>query len=450
MKDIAVITGTILALIEEKKFQSLRDVLRTMQPVDVAMAAAELTPQDLSLVFRLLPKDEAAETFAEMDAESREELIRSFSDSELRDILEELYIDDTVDMIEEMPAVLVGRILEQSSPESRRLINELLMYPDASAGSIMTTEYVDLHAGMTVGEAIERIRRIGVDRETINVCYVTGEGRRLIGAVTIRALILAEPSAPVGFVMDENIISVSTLDDKEKVANVFTKYGSIVLPVVDSEKRLVGIVTVDDVMNVIRDEATEDIDKIGAVTPQDKPYMRLSVWDIYKSRIPWLLILMASAAFTGAIITHFQDALSAYLVLVAAIPMLMDTGGNCGSQASVTVIRGISLEEIEFRDIFRVMWKESRVALLCGVTMAVLNFARFMLIDRVGLAVSAVICLTLLVTVLAAKLVGCTLPLIAKKIGLDPAVMASPFITTIVDALSLFIYFRTASAVLGI
>ncbi len=450
MKDIAVITGTILALIEEKKFQSLRDVLRTMQPVDVAMAAAELTPQDLSLVFRLLPKDEAAETFAEMDAESREELIRSFSDSELRDILEELYIDDTVDMIEEMPAVLVGRILEQSSPESRRLINELLMYPDASAGSIMTTEYVDLHAGMTVGEAIERIRRIGVDRETINVCYVTGEGRRLIGAVTIRALILAEPSAPVGSVMDENIISVSTLDDKEKVANVFTKYGSIVLPVVDSEKRLVGIVTVDDVMNVIRDEATEDIDKIGAVTPQDKPYMRLSVWDIYKSRIPWLLILMASAAFTGAIITHFQDALSAYLVLVAAIPMLMDTGGNCGSQASVTVIRGISLEEIEFRDIFRVMWKESRVALLCGVTLAVLNFARFMLIDRVGFAVSAVICLTLLVTVLAAKLVGCTLPLIAKKTGLDPAVMASPFITTIVDALSLFIYFRTASAVLGI
>ena len=450
MKDIAIITGTILALIEEKKFQSLRDVLRTMQPVDVAMAAAELTPQDLSLVFRLLPKDEAADTFAEMDAESREELIRSFSDSELRDILEELYIDDTVDMIEEMPAVLVGRILEQSSPESRRLINELLMYPDASAGSIMTTEYVDLHAGMTVGEAIGRIRRIGVDRETINVCYVTGEGRRLIGAVTIRALILAEPSAQVGSVMDENIISVGTLDDKEKVANLFTKYGSIVLPVVDSEKRLVGIVTVDDVMNVIRDEATEDIDKIGAVTPQDKPYMRLSVWDIYKSRIPWLLILMASAAFTGAIITHFQDALSAYLVLVAAIPMLMDTGGNCGSQASVTVIRGISLEEIEFWDIFRVMWKESRVALLCGVTLAVLNFARFMLIDRVGLAVSAVICLTLLVTVLAAKLVGCTLPLIAKKIGLDPAVMASPFITTIVDALSLFIYFRTASAVLGI
>lgn len=450
MKDIAIITGTILALIEEKKFQSLRDVLRTMQPVDVAMAAAELTPQDLSLVFRLLPKDEAADTFAEMDAESREELIRSFSDSELRDILEELYIDDTVDMIEEMPAVLVGRILEQSSPESRRLINELLMYPDASAGSIMTTEYVDLHAGMTVGEAIGRIRRIGVDRETINVCYVTGEGRRLIGAVTIRALILAEPSAQVGSVMDENIISVGTLDDKEKVANLFTKYGSIVLPVVDSEKRLVGIVTVDDVMNVIRDEATEDIDKIGAVTPQDKPYMRLSVWDIYKSRIPWLLILMVSAAFTGAIITHFQDALSAYLVLVAAIPMLMDTGGNCGSQASVTVIRGISLEEIEFRDIFRVMWKESRVALLCGVTMAVLNFARFMLIDRVGLAVSAVICLTLLVTVLAAKLVGCTLPLIAKKIGLDPAVMASPFITTIVDALSLFIYFRTSSAVLGI
>lgn len=450
MKDTAVLTETILALIKEKKYQSLRDVLRTLQPVDVAEALGGLDPQELPLVFRLLPKDEAAETFAEMDPDSREELIKSFSDSELRDILEELYIDDTVDLIEEMPALLVGRILEQSSAESRKLINELLMYPDDSAGSMMTTEYVGLHAEMTVGEAIEHIRRVGTDSENINVCYVTDEGRRLIGIVTVRALILAEPQTATGAIMDENIISVRTLDSRESVANVFTKYGSIVLPVVDSEERLVGIVTVDDVMSVIRDEATEDIDKIGAVTPSDKPYMRLSVWEIYKSRIPWLLLLMVSAAFTGAIITHFQDALSAYLVLVAAIPMLMDTGGNCGSQASVTVIRGISLEEIAFRDIFRVMWKEARVSLLCGITLAVLNFARFMLIDRVGLAVSAVICLTLVVTVSAAKLVGCTLPLIAKKIGLDPAVMASPFITTIVDALSLLIYFRMASAILGI
>ncbi len=450
MKDTAVLTETILSLIKEKKYQSLRDVLRTLQPVDVAEALGGLDPQELPLVFRLLPKDEAAETFAEMDPDSREELIKSFSDSELRDILEELYIDDTVDLIEEMPALLVGRILEQSSAESRKLINELLMYPDDSAGSMMTTEYVGLHAEMTVGEAIEHIRRIGTDSENINVCYVTDEGRRLIGIVTVRALILAEPQTATGAIMDKNIISVRTLDSRESVANVFTKYGSIVLPVVDSEERLVGIVTVDDVMSVIRDEATDDIDKIGAVTPQDKPYMRLSVWEIYKSRIPWLLLLMVSAAFTGAIITHFQDALSAYLVLVAAIPMLMDTGGNCGSQASVTVIRGISLEEIAFRDIFRVMWKEARVSLLCGITLAVLNFARFMLIDRVGLAVSAVICLTLVVTVSAAKLVGCTLPLIAKKIGLDPAVMASPFITTIVDALSLFIYFRMASVILGI
>lgn len=450
MKDTTVLTEAILALIKEKKYQSLRDVLRTLQPVDVAEALGGLDPQELPLVFRLLPKDEAAETFAEMDPDSREELIKSFSDSELRDILEELYIDDTVDLIEEMPALLVGRILEQSSAESRKLINELLMYPDDSAGSMMTTEYVGLHAEMTVGEAIEHIRRVGTDSENINVCYVTDEGRRLIGIVTVRALILAEPQTATGAIMDENIISVRTLDSRESVANVFTKYGSIVLPVVDSEKRLVGIVTVDDVMSVIRDEATDDIDKIGAVTPQDKPYMRLSVWEIYKSRIPWLLLLMVSAAFTGAIITHFQDALSAYLVLVAAIPMLMDTGGNCGSQASVTVIRGISLEEIAFRDIFRVMWKEARVSLLCGITLAVLNFARFMLIDRVGLAVSAVICLTLVVTVSAAKLVGCTLPLIAKKIGLDPAVMASPFITTIVDALSLFIYFRMASVILGI
>ncbi len=450
MKENFIFTETLRTLIEEKKYQSLRDVLLTAQPVDLAAALAEMPPQDLSLLFRLLPKDEAADTFVEMDADSREELIRGFSDSELRDILNELYLDDTVDLIEEVPALLVGRILEQSSPESRRLINELLRYPDDSAGSIMTTEYVGLHAAMTVGEAIEHIRRVGIDSENINVCYVTDRGRRLIGIVTIRTLILAEPGASVGSVMNENIISVRTLDDKEDVANVFTKYGSIVLPVVDSEERLVGIVTVDDVMNVIRDEATEDIDKIGAVTPSDKPYMKLSVLEIFKNRIPWLLVLTVSAAFTGSIITHFQDALSSYLVLVAAIPMLMDTGGNCGSQSSVTVIRGISLGEIAFGDIFRVMWKEARVSVLCGVTLAALNFAKLMLINRVGFGVAAVICLTLSVTVFAAKLVGCTLPLIAKKAGLDPAVMASPFITTIVDALSLFIYFRMAGTILGI
>ena len=450
MKENFIFTETLRTLIEEKKYQSLRDVLLTVQPVDLAAALAEMPPQDLSLLFRLLPKDEAADTFVEMDADSREELIRGFSDSELRDILNELYLDDTVDLIEEVPALLVGRILEQSSPESRRLINELLRYPDDSAGSIMTTEYVGLHAAMTVGEAIEHIRRVGIDSENINVCYVTDRGRRLIGIVTIRTLILAEPGASVGSVMNENIISVRTLDDKEDVANVFTKYGSIVLPVVDSEERLVGIVTVDDVMNVIRDEATEDIDKIGAVTPSDKPYMKLSVLEIFKNRIPWLLVLTVSAAFTGSIITHFQDALSSYLVLVAAIPMLMDTGGNCGRQSSVTVIRGISLGEIAFGDIFRVMWKEARVSVLCGVTLAALNFAKLMLINRVGFGVAAVICLTLIVTVFAAKLVGCTLPLIAKKAGLDPAVMASPFITTIVDALSLFIYFRMAGTILGI
>ena len=450
MKENFIFTETLRTLIEEKKYQSLRDVLLTVQPVDLAAALAEMPPQDLSLLFRLLPKDEAADTFVEMDADSREELIRGFSDSELRDILNELYLDDTVDLIEEVPALLVGRILEQSSPESRRLINELLRYPDDSAGSIMTTEYVGLHAAMTVGEAIEHIRRVGIDSENINVCYVTDRGRRLIGILTIRTLILAEPGASVGSVMNENIISVRTLDDKEDVANVFTKYGSIVLPVVDSEERLVGIVTVDDVMNVIRDEATEDIDKIGAVTPSDKPYMKLSVLEIFKNRIPWLLVLTVSAAFTGSIITHFQDALSSYLVLVAAIPMLMDTGGNCGSQSSVTVIRGISLGEIAFGDIFRVMWKEARVSVLCGVTLAALNFAKLMLINRVDFGVAAVICLTLIVTVFAAKLVGCTLPLIAKKAGLDPAVMASPFITTIVDALSLFIYFRMAGTILGI
>lgn len=450
MKNTAASAPEMAELIKNGELQTLRRTLGSALPVDIAAAAEELAPQDLILVFRLLTKDHAAQTFAEMSAPLREELIRSFSDSELRDILARLFIDDTVDMIEEVPALLVGRILEQSSPESRRAINELLKYPDDSAGSIMTTEYVSLDAKMTAHEAIERIRRVGIDRETVNVCYVTGAGRRLIGVVTLRTLILAAPTATVGAVMTKNIISVTTQTDKESVANLFTKYGCIVLPVVDSEGRLVGIVTVDDVMNVIRDEATEDIDKIGAITPQSRPYMRLSVLDIYKSRIPWLLLLMISAAFTGAIITHFQNALAADMMLVAAIPMLMDTGGNCGSQASVTVIRGISLEEIAFGDIFRVMWKEARVSVLCGITLAVLNFARFMLIDRVGFAVSAVICLTLAATVFAAKIVGCTLPLIAKRIGLDPAVMASPFITTIVDALSLTIYLGTASVILGV
>lgn len=449
-KNIAVLTDTVTALLENKKYTSLRDILLTMQPVDIAALFEELYPQKLSLLFRLLPKDAATETFVEMNSELQEDLILSFSDRELKDVLDELYMDDTVDIVEEMPANIVKRILAQANPEARKLINEMLKYPEDSAGSIMTTEYVDLYPNMTVADAIDHIRQTGVDKETINVCYVTNKSRQLIGEVSIRTLIISKADSRVEDIMTTNTISVPTVEDQENVAHVFTKYGCIVVPVVDSENRLVGIVTVDDAMDVMRDEATEDIDKMAAITPSDTPYLKLSTFEIYKSRIPWLLILMISATFTGSIITHFQDSLSSYLVLAASIPMLMDTGGNCGSQASVTVIRGISLHEIKFSDTLKVLWKEVRVSLLCGITLAVINFLKLAFLDKVPFQIAAVICITLVFTVFVAKLVGCSLPILAKKIGFDPAVMASPFITTIVDALSLFIYFKMAGIILGI
>lgn len=442
------LTETVAALLENKKYATLRDIILTMQPVDIAALFEDLYPRKLSLLFRLLPKDLATDSFVEMDSELQEHLILSFSDSELKDVLDELYMDDTVDLVEEMPANIVKRILSQASPDVRKLINEMLKYPDDSAGSIMTTEYVDLTPNMTVVDAIDHIRQTGVDKETINVCYVTDRQRKLIGEVSIRSLILAPSTAAVESIMTTNMISVPTQEDQENVAHVFTKYGCIVVPVVDSEDRLVGIVTVDDAMAVIRDEATEDIDKMAAITPSDTPYLKLSTFQIFKSRIPWLLILMISATFTGSIISHFESALSSCLMLTAFIPMLMDTGGNCGSQASVTVIRGISLHEIHFADTLKVLWKEVRVALLCGVTLAAVNFAKLMLLDHVGAEIAAIICLTLIFTVFLAKLVGCLLPILAKKMGFDPAVMASPFITTIVDALSLFIYFQIAGAIL--
>ena len=441
---------TVRELFEKKDFASLRRKLEDMEPADVAALIGKCDTEEALVLFRIIPKDLAADTFVEMEADMQRSFIEKFTDKEISEMIEELFLDDTVDIIEEMPANVVKRILSNTSPETRSLINQLLNYPKDSAGSIMTTEFVELRAHMTVAEAFERMRATGVDKETIYTCYVTDDGRRLIGVTTVKDMILGGNDAEIGELMETTIISAGTHMDKEDVVKLLDKYDFLAIPVVDTENRLVGIVTFDDAMDVLRDEDTEDMEIMAAITPSEKPYLKTSVFDIYFKRVPWLLLLMVSAAFTGAIITHFQDALSAYLVLVAAIPMLMDTGGNCGSQASVTVIRGISLEEIAFRDIFRVMWKEARVSLLCGITLAVLNFARFMLIDRVGLAVSAVICLTLVVTVSAAKLVGCTLPLIAKKIGLDPAVMASPFITTIVDALSLFIYFRMASVILGI
>ncbi len=442
--------GTILSLLENKRFSSLKDVFITMNPSDIAAVFEELPEEPLPLLFRLLPKELAAETFAEMEPDHQELLIKGFSDSELKEVIGELYTDDAVALVEEMPASVVKRILNQADPEKRRMINEILKYPEDSAGSIMTTEYVDLRPTMTASEAINHIRRIGINKETIDNCYVTDKSRILIGTLSIRTLILADDESAISELMEPHVIYVSTMEDQESVANMFAKYNFTALPVVDAENRLVGIVTVDDAMDVIVAEATEDIEKMAAITPTERPYLKTPIGEIWKSRIPWLLLLMISATFTGMIITHFEDALATYVVLTAYIPMLMDTGGNSGSQSSVTVVRSLSLNELEFKDIFRVIWIEARVALLCGATLAVVNFAKLLLFDRVGVSVALVVCLTLVITVFAAKLVGCILPMVAKRFGLDPAVCASPVLTTIVDAVALLIYFSIAAEILGI
>jgi len=446
---------TLSMLLENKKYASLRDVLSTMNPSDIAEVFEKMEPNTLPLLFRLLPKELAADTFVEMDSENQELLIRGFSDSELREVLDELYVDDAVDIVEEMPANVVQRILSAAAPDMRKDINNLLRYPEDSAGSIMTTEYVSLRTGMTVGDAITHIRRTGVDKETIYTCYVTSE-RTLVGTVSVKSLLLAQDdSVMVSDIMETNVISVSTQTDKEEVAQMFSKYNFLALPVVDAETRIVGIITFDDAMDVMESAATEDIEIMGGMTPSDKTYLKSSPFDLFKHRIPWLLLLMVSATFTGMILNVFEEKLQAVVVLTIFIPMLMDTGGNSGSQSSVTVIRALSLGEVEFSDILRVIWKEIRAAVLCGVVLAVACFGKIMVIDRllmnnpavtpiVGLAV----CLTMIVTVCVAKIIGCTLPMIAKKLGFDPAVMASPFITTIVDAISLLVYFGIATALL--
>jgi magnesium transporter len=449
--------NTLLKLLGEKKYHSLRDVLTTMNPADIAAIFDELDQAQLPLLFRLLPKELAADTFVEMDPDAQELLIRGFSDSELKEVLDELYVDDAVDVVEEMPANVVQRILSQADPDMRKEINEILRYPEDSAGSMMTTEYVSLRPIMTVGEAILRIRRTGIDKETIYTCYVTKD-RKLIGLVSVKDLLLCEDdSTTIETIMQEHVISVTTLDDQEQVAQKFSKYNFLAMPVVDTEGRLVGIVTFDDAMDVMEDEATEDIEKMAAMLPSEHPYLRSSPFEIWKNRIPWLLLLMVSATLTGLVISHFESALGMLPCLTAFIPMLMDTGGNAGSQSCVTVIRGISLQEIDFGDLFRVMWKEMRVAVLCGLALAVACFAKVMLIDHLMLhndtvtwVVALVVCMSMAVTVFMSKLVGCTLPLFAQKIGLDPAVMASPLITTIVDFLSLLIYFSFATEILHI
>lgn len=448
---VETLKNSILKLTQEKKYVTLRDILSTMNSADIAALFEEEIPEEtLPLLFRLLPKELAAETFVEMSPEQQELLIKGFSDSELKEVVDELYVDDAVDLVEEMPANVVKRILVQTDPEKRRMINNILKYPDDSAGSIMTTEFVELRPHMTVDDAILHIRRCGIDKETINTCFVCNKDRTLVGMVTIKKLILAESDAVMEDIMEENIISVGTMEDQEAVAQAFSKYDFLAMPVVDGEGRLVGIVTVDDVLDVLEEETTEDIEKMAAIMPTDKPYLRQTTFELWKSRIPWLLLLMISATFTGLIITSFEDALSKYVVLTAYIPMLMDTGGNSGGQASVTIIRAISLNEIEFSDIFRVMWKEFRVSIICGMTLAVCNFVKLIVFDGLELIVAAVICTTLVVTIMCAKFVGCTLPLLAKKVGFDPAVMASPFITTIVDAISLLVYFQFAQLFLHI
>ena len=453
-----IVTKALQKMLEEKKYAALRDILLVMYPSDIAELFGDMEEDRIPLLFRLLPKELAAETFVEMEPDAQELLIRSFSDNELKEIVDELYVDDAADLVEEMPANVVKRILKQADPEMRKTINQILRYPDNSAGSLMTTEYVSLRPEMTVEEAILRIRRQGVDKETIYTCYVTAKDRHLLGLVTVKDLLLAEDDeTKISDIMLTNLIYVNTQTDQEEVAHMLAKYNFLALPVVDGEDRMVGIITFDDAMDVIEEETTEDMEIMGGMLPSEKTYLKSTVFDLFKNRIPWLMLLMVSATFTGLIITAFEGALAAQVALTAFIPMLMGTGGNSGSQSSVTVIRALSLDELEFADIGRVLWKELRTSILCGIALAVVCFVKIWLVDRllmgnysITLMVDAVVCLTLAATVVCAKLVGCSLPMLAKVMHLDPAVMASPFISTIVDALSLLVYFLFAKSLLGV
>ena len=456
---MGVLTKQILMLIEEKKFNKLRQCLSEMNPADIALILEETDKKDLPVVFRILPKELAAEVFAYLESDMQQLLIETFSDSEIRDVMDELFMDDAVDMIDEMPASVAKRILKQTDAVTRKMINKLLAYPEDSAGSIMTTEYIDLKRYMTVDEAFDHIRRLGVDTESIYTCYVTSKSRRLLGVVTVKELLLNAKDTVIEDIMEENIISANTLDDQESVANLFEKYDLYSVPVVDTENRLVGIVTVDDAIDVLQEEASEDIEKMAAILPSEKTYLKTGVFFTFKSRIPWLLFLMISATFTGAIISSFEDRLTDWMALISFIPMLMGTGGNSGSQSSVTVIRALSLGDIEFKDIWRVVWKELRVAFVCGFVLASVNFVKLYFVDHlifnafdegVFLTEMIAVSITVFLIVIIAKLVGATLPIAAKKLNLDPAVMASPLVTTILDAVSLIIYFAIAMWLLNL
>ena len=449
----------IFTLIENKGFQKLKQILSELNPADIAVILDDIEEKDLALVFRILPKELAAEVFVEMESDSQQFLIEKFTDKELKSVMDELFMDDAVDIIDEMPASVAKRILAQADAATRKVINQLLAYPDDCAGSIMTTEYIDLKKSMTVADAFDRIRKRGVDSEMIYTCYVTDARRHILGIVSVKDLLLNSYDAVIDDIMEDNIIFAHTHDDKEEVAAMFEKYDLMALPVVDKENRLIGIVTVDDAIDVLQEAATEDMEMMAAILPTDKPYLKTGIFQTFKSRIFWLLILMISATFTGAIISSFEENLTVVPALIAFIPMLMNTAGNGGSQSSVTVIRALSLGDIEFSDIFKVVWKELRVALICSAALSVVNFAKMYLIDYLifhnfdpgrHIAEILVVSITLFIAIIVAKVVGSILPIVAKKLGADPAVMASPFITTIVDAVSLIVYFNVAVLILNI
>ena len=441
---------TITELLENRRLIDIKNQLQDMNEFDIAELIQELPEKQLIQVFRLLPKGKATDVFVNMEEDVQRNLISALTNKEATGLIEDMYTDDAADLFEEMPAVMISKLLSKVSKETRTSINKLLKYPENSAGSLMAMEYMRFKKGVTIGQALDRIRRKKEDFVSYDSCFVTDNERRLLGYVTVKNLLTNELDTLIDDIMEECEHVLTTQQDQEEVAGIFQDYDYNTLPVVDSENRLVGVVTIDDILDIIEEETTEDIEKMAAITPNDKPYIRTGIFETWKKRIPWLLLLMISATFTGSIITHFEEALATYVVLTAFIPMLMDTGGNAGSQASVSVIRSLSLGEIEYKDTIKVIWKELRVSLLCGATLAVANFVKLLVIDRVGTQIAFVVCTTLIMTVMVAKLIGCSLPILAKKLKFDPAVMASPFITTIVDACSLLIYFKFASLLLGI
>lgn len=436
-------------LIQNKQFTKLKKELKEMKSADVSMILDELDKEQAVIVFRLLSKEKAGMAFAYMETDMREKLIKDLTDAELKNILDELFMDDTVDLIEEMPSNVVTRILKNVDKNDRKIINELLKYPDDSAGSIMTTEFIDLKEDMTIEQALDRIRQIGTDSETIYTCYVLDKDRKLQGIISIKEILLAKEESLISDNMETNIISVNTLEDKEEVAKKFDKYDLYALPVVDKENRLVGIVTVDDAINVLQDEVEEDFEKMAAMAPTEESYFGTSVFKHAKNRIVWLLVLMLSSAITGTIITNYENAFAAVPLLVAFIPMLMDTGGNCGSQSSTLIIRGLATDELEVKDVFKILWKEVRIAIIVGATLSVINGLRIFAQYK-NLQLACTVGLSITVTVTLSKSIGCLLPLLAKKLKLDPAIMAAPLITTIVDILSVLVYFNIATVIMGI